>query len=283
MRISSRPPAAGHGSHIGTGLDLVGDDAVGAAGELFHAADADGVGARALDIRAHGVQEVGKVHNMGLLGGVFNGGGAVGQSRGHHDVHGGTYADHVQIHGSPGQTATLGHGLDQIPLGDLRTHGAEALDMLVDGSDAEVAAAGHGHGGLAEAAQQRAQQVVAGANAAHQVKGRGGGVDMAAVDLHRVAVQHPDIGPQLLQNGKQQRYVADLGDILNAADPVHQQGGGDDGNGGVFRAADGDFAHQRAAAMDDILIQNRHPLLGSVENVRALIMPTDRKLHTAAA
>ena len=106
---------------------------------------------------------------------------------------------------------------------------------------------------------------------------------MAAVDLHRVAVQHPDIGPQLLQNGKQQRHVADLGDILNAADPVHQQGGGDDGNGGVFRAADGDFAHQRAAAMDDILIQNRHPLLGSVENVRALIMPTDRKLHTAAA
>ena len=46
-----QPPAGGgHGSHIGTGLDLVGDDAVGAAGELFHAADVDGVGARALDV-----------------------------------------------------------------------------------------------------------------------------------------------------------------------------------------------------------------------------------------
>ena len=40
--------------------------------------------------------------------------------------------------------------------------------------------------------------------------------------------------PQLLQNGEQQRHVADLGDVFNAADPVHQQGGGDDGNGGIF-------------------------------------------------
>ena len=34
----------GHGGHIGTGLDLVGNDAVGAAVELLHAPDADGIG-----------------------------------------------------------------------------------------------------------------------------------------------------------------------------------------------------------------------------------------------
>ena len=106
--------------------------------------------------------------------------------------------------------------------------------MLVDGTDAEVAAAGHGHGGLAEAAQQRADESSSARMRRTRSKDGWVDVDMAAVDLHRVAVQHPDIGPQLLQNGKQQRYVADLGDILNAADPVHQQGSGDDGNGGVF-------------------------------------------------
>ncbi len=201
----------------------------------------------------------------GSLAGVFDGGGALGQSRGHHDVHGSAHADHVQIHGSAGQAAALGHGLDQVALGDLRAHGPEALDVLVDGPDAEIAAARHGHSSLAEAAQQRAQQVIAGPDPAHHLEGRLGGVHMAAVDLHRVSVQHPDAGPQLLQNGEQQRHVADLGDVFNAADPVHQQGGGDDSNGGIFCAADGDFAHQRTAAMNDILIQNRHPLLGSVE------------------
>ena len=153
--------------------------------------------------RAHGVQEVGQVHNVGLLGGVFDDGGALGQRGGQHDVHGGAHGDHVQIDVAPGRRPPLGDGDDSRSASVTSAPMArEALDMLVDGPDAEVAAAGHGHGGLAEAAQQRAQQVVAGADAAHQVKGRGGGVDMAAVDLHRVAVQHPDIGPQLLQNRK---------------------------------------------------------------------------------
>ena len=265
--VADQQPSAcgGHGGHIGTGLNLVGNDAVGAAVELLHAPDADGIGARALDVGTHGVQEVGQVHDVRLLGGIFDGGGALGQGRSHHDVHGSAHADHVQIHGSAGQAAALGHGLAQVALGDLRAHGPEALDVLVDGPDAEIAAAGHGHSSLAEAAQQRAQQVIAGPDPAHQLEGRLGGVHMAAVDLHRVSVQHPDAGPQLLQNGEQQRHVADLGDVFNAADPVHQQGGGDDGNGGIFCAADGDLAHQRTAAMNDILIQNRHPLLGSVE------------------
>ena len=36
----------GHGGHIGARLDLVGDDGVEAAPQLFHPADLDDVGAR---------------------------------------------------------------------------------------------------------------------------------------------------------------------------------------------------------------------------------------------
>ena len=80
-------------------------------------------------------------------------------------------------------------------------------------------------------------------------------MDGVAVELHRVAVQHADAGAQLLQNGEEQGHVADLGDVLDAADAVHQQGGGDDGDGGVLRAADGYFAEQRMAAVDNVFVQ----------------------------
>ena len=126
--------------------------------------------------------------------------------------------------------------------------------MQVDGAHAEITAAGHGNSGLAEPAQQSAHQIVAGADAAGQLVGGLGGVDGAAVQLHRVAVQNPDLGAQLLQNGEEQRHVADLRHVFNAANAVHQQGGGDDGNGGVLCAADGDLAKQGMTAVDHVLI-----------------------------
>ena len=55
------------------------------------------VGAGALDVRAHGVEEVGQIHDVGLLGRVFDDGGALCQHGGHHDVHGGAHGDNVQI------------------------------------------------------------------------------------------------------------------------------------------------------------------------------------------
>ena len=78
-----------------------------------------------------------------------------------------------------------------------------------------------------ETAQQSADEIVRGADAAGQIIGRMGGTDGMAIQLHGVAVQHPDLGAQLLQNIQQQRNIADLRDVFNAAGAVHQQGGGD--------------------------------------------------------
>ena len=106
-----------------------------------------------------------------------------------------------------------------------------------------------------ETAQQSADEIVGSPELPGKLIRGPSGVDVTAVDLHRVSVQHPDAGPQLLQNGEQQRHVADLGDVFNAADAVHQNGGGNNGNGGVLRTADLHLAEQRLASVYDVFCQ----------------------------
>ena len=100
-----------------------------------------------------------------------------------------------------------------------------------------------------------------------------------AVDLRRVVIQHTDLGAQRLQNGEEQRYIADLRNVINAANTVHHQSGGNNRNGGIFCAADCDFTEQRTIAANNILIQNWHPFL-SLANIVGNSIPAYRKLHT---
>ena len=163
--------AGGGGSHhVGAGLDLVGDDGIASAVELIHTVYLDGVGAGAADIRTHGVEEVGQVHNMGLSGGVFNDGAALGQGGCQHDVHGGAYGNLVQIDPRAVETAVPGVGIDKAVFHvHIGAQGGHALDVLVDGAHAEVAAAGHGGLGAAETAQHGADQIIGGPDLPHQI------------------------------------------------------------------------------------------------------------------
>lgn len=127
--------------------------------------------------------------------------------------------------------------------------------MLVDGPHTEVAAAGHGHGSLTKAAQQSADEIVRGADTAGQIIGRMGGTDGMAIQLHGVAVQHPDPGAQLLQNIQQQRNIADLpGCFPMRQVPSTSRAAGMMGNGGILCAADGNFTKKRPTAAYKILI-----------------------------
>ena len=171
------PAAGGHSRHIGARLDLVGNDGVGAAVELLHAADLDDVGAGALDIGAHGVEEVGHVHDVGLLGHVFHHRQPLGQDGGQHDVDGGAHRDLVQEDVGARQPAALtASGVDKAALDlHLGPQGLEPLQVLVDGTGAaKVAAAGQRHIRQAEPAQQGPDQVVGGPAAAGGVIGNPG-------------------------------------------------------------------------------------------------------------
>ena len=239
-----------------TAADLVGDDGVASPAQGLYPPDLDDVCAGAHDVGAHGVQEVGQVHDVGLLGGVLDDGVALRQNGSHHDVHGGPHGHHVQIDVGAVETARLRGGVDEAALHHhLGAHGGEALHVLVDGPHAEVAAAGHGHLRLPEPAQQGADEVVGGPDLPGQVIAGAGGADVGAVDLHGVGIDGPDARAQIFQDPEAQRHVRDLGDVLNAADTVHQQGGGDDGHGGVLGAADGDLAVQGSTAVDNYFLQ----------------------------
>ena len=81
-------------------------------------------------------------------------------------------------------------------------------------------------------------------------------MDMAAVDLHRMAVDGADGSAQLLQNLQNGGNVGDLGNIFDTANAVYQNGGGNDGDSGIFSAADLYLAEKGLAAVYDIFCQN---------------------------
>ncbi len=198
---------------------------------------------------------------MGLLGGVFNDGGAMGQGGGQHDVHGGAHRGDVHIDRGALHIALLCRGTDQAaPNVHIGAHGGKAFDMLVNGAVAQVAAAGWGHLGAAEPGEEDADEIVAGANLPGRFIRDGLVSHMRAIDVHRGAVHRPHVGAQILEDVEHQGHIADLGKILNAADPVHQQGGGDDGNGGILGAADLDLTMKRLSAGNHIFCQIHNPL-----------------------
>lgn len=120
---------------------------------------------------------------------------------------------------------------------------------------------GHGNFRPAETAQQGAHQIIRGANLPGQLLGGPGGMDAAAVDLHRVAVDGADLSAQLLQNLQAAGHIGNLGNVFNTAGAVHHQGGGNNGNSGVFCAGDLYFTKQGFSTLYNIFCQSTLPSL----------------------
>jgi hypothetical protein len=127
----------------------------------------------------------------------------------------------------------------------------------IDGPDAaEVAAAGHSHLAVAKTAQQGAYEVVGGTDLPRQLVVGPGGADAGGIDLHRVAVDNADLSPKIFQNLQAHGHIGDLGQVLDPAHAVHHQSGGNNGDGGILRAADLYLAKQGLSALYNILRQS---------------------------
>ena len=131
----------GSGDHQRASLDLIGNDRIGRAVEMLLTADADHIRAGALDLRAHGVEEVGQINDMGLLGSVVDGGVALGLDCRHHHVDGAAHGHHIKEHVTADKLVRLGndaaaHGIH------LGAQGLKALDVLVNGAGADGTSAG---------------------------------------------------------------------------------------------------------------------------------------------
>ena len=216
--------------------------------QTFYAVDGQGIGARALDLGAQRVEEVGQIDHLRLTGGVFDHGATVSQGGGHHQVLGTGHGNHVHQDVGTFQAA-VDAGFDVALFDDdLRAHQLQAVDMQVDRAGTDGAAAGQGDVCCTEAGCQRAQGQDGGTHGLHQLVGgdmivyRTGQYGHVAVDLGGGA-QHL----QQLEGGThvfQARYVGELNLF------VTQQGGKQDGQGGILGAGDGHFTGEGAGAGD---------------------------------
>ena len=247
--------------HVAASLDLIRDDAVGAAVHLFHAAHLDHIGACAADVRTAHIQEVCQIHHMGFLGTVFQNGLALGHYSGEHTVHGSAHADLIKedvctVH-------LLGaHADHAVVHAVLCAQSTEHLQVLVNGAGAEVAAAGHGHLSLAKTGQQCAQKVVAGAHLAGQVVRDVGAGQMGGVDLVGVAVDHFDLCAQNAEDLQAHRHITDIRQILDHTDIRCQNGCRQDAHRRIFGTRNGNFAVQGLAARNNKFLQFYDLLVG---------------------
>ena len=234
--------------HVAAGLDLVRDDAVGAAVQLFHTAHLDHIGAGTAHVGTAHVQEVGQVHHMGLLGAVFQNGLTLGHDRREHTVHGSAHADLIKEDMGTGQLLLGAHGDHAVIHAVLCAQCTEHLQVLVDGAGAQIAAAGHGHLCLAEAGEQCAKEVVAGAHLAGQIVRHIGSDQMPRIDLVGVAVEHLHLCTKGAQNLEADRHIADIGQIFDHADIRCQNGGRQNTHSRIFCAGNSNFSMQGLTA-----------------------------------
>src|SRR5262249_12386525 len=127
------------------------------------ALDLNGGSSCAFDPGSHGVEEAGKVGDLGLAGAVLEDGLSVSQDGGHEEVFGAGDGDLVEDDVSAFEA--VGAGFDvSVVVGHGGAHGREALDGEVNGTAADSAAAGHGDSGHAGSCDKGTEDERAGAH-----------------------------------------------------------------------------------------------------------------------
>ena len=78
---------------------------------------------------------------------------------------------------------------------------------------------------------------------------------MFGVDFDGVFIEIANRSSHARQNPQHGDHVADIGYIFQAADILREQGSGNNGNSGIFGAADLNFTRQPVSAVDHKLFQ----------------------------
>ena len=223
--------------------------------ERAHAADLDNVGAGAGDLGAHRVEEVCQIDDMGLLRRVFDVGRAVCEHGADHDVHRRADRHLVKIDACAVQPPTLGSvGIHEAVLHvDRSAQCCHALDVLLDRTNAEIAAAGKGDLRMAETAELRADQVIGSTDAADQLDRRDGIAHVRAVHLDHVCRQVADRRAHLVKDLEQKADIGNIGDVFNAAIALYEQRCRKNTDCRILCAADLHGSAQRIAPVNNIL------------------------------
>ena len=257
------PPVRAAGEDEGSGFDAVGDDAVFGAVELGDALYADGGRARALDFRAHGIEQRGEVRDFRLTGAVLHDGLAIGKRGGHQQVFGagdGNFVEDDFGAFEPIAIDRISGGFDVAVL--LRDLGAQALqtfDVEIDGARADCASAGQRDASAATARDQRSEDERRGSHGLDQFIRRFRSGERACANggpMLGASVAEFNFGAHGGEELARGLDVAHLRNVFENHRFVGEQGRRHARERGVLRATDSDGAEQRVAAADYELIHS---------------------------
>ena len=217
-------------------------------------------GAVALDARPHAAQRLGEVADLRLAGAVLEHRAPLGEGGGHHRVLGpGDRREVEHERGAPQATARCARLDVAVLQRDLRAEGGEDLEVLIDRTSADGAAARQRHARPAPAGDERSQDEHARAHRLHELVGRlgrGGGRD---ADDGYVPVLASHLAPHVRE---QAAHRPDVGEVGHVADPVfalREQGRCERRQRRILRARDFDGATEGHATFDDDLVHPTFP------------------------
>ena len=251
----------GSGDDEGSGFDAVGDDAVPGAVQLGDALHADRGRARAVDFRAHGVEQRGEVGDFRFAGAVLHDGLAIGKRGGHKQVFGAGDGNSVEDNFGATEAVAfsrIGGGLDvAVLLRDLRAQPLQTFDMQIDGAGTDGASAGQRDAGAATAGNERPQNERGGPHGLDQFIRRFGSGKRARANrgaMMGASVAEFDFGAHGGEQLARGLDVAHLRDVFENHRFVGEQGCRHARECGVLRATDSDGAEQGVATADYELI-----------------------------
>ena len=223
--------------------------------EPLYAADTDDVRTCSLDIRAHAVQEVRHVYHMGLLGRVLNDGISFRHSGRHHNVDGGSHGNHIQINMASAQSLRLRHNKSILNL-YVSAQSAETLQVLINGSASDIAAARKGNLRPLILSKQSPQQIVGSADPLDILVIYAEIPYLGTIYLHRMPVNPIYIRANLLHRFQKDVDVPHIRKIFHHYCLIRHNRSRKNRQRSVLRSANLHLSHKRAAAFNHILFHN---------------------------
>src|SRR3989441_659232 len=227
-------------------LDVVGANRErGGGGPEWRASlDRQRVGTDPVDRGAEAREEPGQVLDVRLARGVADHGRASGGDRGHQGVLGGGHARLIEEDVRSGELARL--ELVGRADRDLRTQALQREKMRVHSTAADHIAAGWGQADAPETRQHRPREQDRCADPGAQLGVQLARLGARRVHFDRIRRRPRDRRAEVRQQLKHRLDVANVGNVLDAAGPLGEQGGREDGKRRVLVARRADRPFERA-------------------------------------
>ena len=246
--------ARGAGNEECTRLNAILHGSVCHAAEFFYAFDLDDVRSRTRNLRAHRIEEILQIDDLGFLRRASKYRASLCLDRRMLNILRRAAARKVKQDLRPSEFFACAENA-AVPLGDGHAELFERVEVQIDGPQSDVAAARVGNERTVEARQQRAEH-----KDGRTKFSREHGRDLVAAGVRtfddRIPARKPYIRAQFTQDLRHALYVRDLGRFAYDNALLREDGRGKQREHGIFRRLQGDRAIQLSPAVDNVFIHN---------------------------